>query len=165
MRVVLAVVAEVCAVMPFFGGERLEVRSVELDRKNMRLPRIVFVRRQKYRARGFIDSFDAQELRNRPWSVASPASPRRPSDSACRSCRDKCACCRRASLATGTERTSAFAFQCARIEIHAPGVVSVSTIRDLPVFASTKYRSSLSWVRFRTSAHTTPGATHPKRGI
>src|ERR1035437_3757307 len=49
--------------------------------------------------------------------------------------------------------------------IHAPGVVSVSTIRDLPDFASTKYRSILSSVRFSTSAQTTPSRTHPNRGM
>src|SRR5580765_1409488 len=49
--------------------------------------------------------------------------------------------------------------------IHAPGVVSVSTIRDLPDFASTKYRSILSSVRFKTSAQITPSRTHPNRGM
>src|SRR5580658_5023272 len=49
--------------------------------------------------------------------------------------------------------------------IHAPGVDSVRTIRDLPDFASTKYKSSLSWVRLSTSAQITPPPTQPKRGM
>src|ERR1700722_8280099 len=49
--------------------------------------------------------------------------------------------------------------------IHAPGVASVNTTRDLPDFASTKYNSILSSVRFKTSAQITPSAIHPKRGM
>src|ERR1700676_4014686 len=49
--------------------------------------------------------------------------------------------------------------------IHAAGVASASTIRDFPDFASTKYRSILSSVRFSTSAQITPSRTHPKRGM
>src|SRR5580692_9477602 len=49
--------------------------------------------------------------------------------------------------------------------IQAPGVSSVSTIRDLPDFASTKYKSSLSSVRFSTSAQITPSFTQPNRGM
>src|SRR5579864_209948 len=49
--------------------------------------------------------------------------------------------------------------------IQAPGVVSVSTMRDFPDFASTKYRSILSSVRFNTSAQITPSRTHPNRGM
>src|SRR5271166_2232787 len=48
---------------------------------------------------------------------------------------------------------------------HAPGSVSLSTSRDLPDFASTKYRSILSSVRFRTSAQITPSRTQPNRGM
>src|SRR5579864_9378713 len=48
--------------------------------------------------------------------------------------------------------------------IQAPGVVSVRTIRDFPDFASTKYRSILSSVRFSTSAQITPSRTQPNRG-
>src|SRR5579859_6646301 len=49
--------------------------------------------------------------------------------------------------------------------IQAPGVSSVSTIRDLPDFASTKYKSNLSSVRFSTSAQITPSFTQPNRGM
>src|SRR3984957_15238626 len=59
-----------------------------------------------------------------------------------------------------TKRTST----CSK-SIHASGVVSVSTIRDLPDFASTKYRSILSSVRFSTSAQITPSRTQPNRGM
>src|SRR5579862_3702460 len=48
--------------------------------------------------------------------------------------------------------------------IQAPGVVSVSTTRDFPDFASTKYKSILSSVRFNTSAQITPSRTQPNRG-
>src|SRR5208337_5046588 len=48
---------------------------------------------------------------------------------------------------------------------HAPEAVSVRTIRDLPDFASMKYKSALSWLRLSTSAQITPSRTQPNRGM
>src|SRR5580700_4349193 len=47
----------------------------------------------------------------------------------------------------------------------APDADSVRTIRDFPDFASTKYKSILSSLRFNTSAQITPSRTQPKRGM
>src|SRR5579859_4267785 len=60
VRIVLAIVAELGVVLALFGRESLEVRAIELNGKNLPLPRIVFVRFKEHRARRLVSASDAQ---------------------------------------------------------------------------------------------------------
>src|SRR5207245_717013 len=75
-----------------------------------------------------------------------------------------CSVFARNSLELRTNRPSVMRKSSIRL-IQASGVLSVSTLRDRPECASTKYKFIESCVRLSTSAHSSPSRTHPKRGI
>ena len=162
---VSAVVAEIAAVFAFVGGHLCEIRAIQLHGKKLGLARILFVGREKHCAGGLVCAQDARDL-----VVALLQLPLQ------LGVRGK----RILQIATieinmhvavAPTRPEELTFRFQEPDFHlvetdpGSGVDSVSTMRDFPDFASTKYKSILSSVRFNTSAHTMPSRSQPKRGM